>query len=128
MPPGGSIWYQSGNTYGDAQGRNWWETPLGRDFLSPTIPQGEWTAYLSNNNLGGFDRKSQFAQSLYGKSQGGYQAALLNNPGLSYRNYLNQFLGGGGLDNAYNEATPEQRGEGGVARNYSGRARLYGRG
>jgi hypothetical protein len=126
MPPGGSFWYQAGNTYGDPNGQNWWTTPLGRDFLSPTIPQGEYTAYLANNNLGGFDRRSQFAQGLYGKSQSGYQAALLNYPGLSYRDYLNTHLGN--MNTLYDQATPEQRGEGGVARNFSGRARLFGRG
>lgn len=127
MPPG-SFWYNPQSTYGDQMGRNWWDTPLSRDFLSPTVPQGEYTAYLANNNLGGFGRRDQFAQGLYGKSQSGYQAALLNNPGLSYRNYLNTYLGGNGLSNLYDQATPEQRGEGGVARNLSGRARMLGRG
>jgi hypothetical protein len=124
----GSIWYDPNSSYGDPNGQNWWDTGLSRDFLAPTIPQGEFTAYLSNNNLGGFDRQSQFAQSLYGKTQSGYQAAMLNNPGLSYRDYLNTYLGGNAFGNLYNAATPEQRGEGGAARQFGGNARLYGRG
>jgi hypothetical protein len=122
----GSIWFDPNSTYGSSQ--NWWSTPLVKDFLSPDVPQGEFMAYLSNNGLGGFDRKSQFGQSLYGKTQSGYQAAILNNPGLSYRDYLNTHLGGNAFGDAYNAATPEQRGEGGVARNLGGRARFYGRG
>lgn len=117
-------WYDPGSMYGSTQ--NWWDTPLSRDFLAPTVPQGEYLAYLTNNNLGGFDRRSQFGQSLYGKSRTGYEASLLNNPGLSYRNYLNTHLGNVG--SLYDTLTPEQRGEGGVARNFAGRARMIGRG
>jgi hypothetical protein len=125
MPPGGNnFWYAPSSTYGS--GQNWYDTPFSSQFMSPQVPQGEYLAYLTNNNLGGFDRRSQFAQGLYGKSQQGYQAAALNNPTLSYRDYLNQHLGSvGGL---FDTLTPEQRGEGGVARNFGGRARLYGRG
>jgi hypothetical protein len=125
MPPnGGNPWYDPGSSYGSSQ--NWFTTPFSRDYMSPQVPQGEFMAYLSNNGLGGFDRASQFGQSLYGKSQSGWQAAKLNNPELSYRDYLNQYLGGNGIRNIWAGMSPDQRGE--QPGRYMGHATFRGRG
>lgn len=122
----GNIWYDPSSTYGSSQ--NWLTTPFVEQFVDEQVPQGTFFAYLTGQGLGGFDRASQFGQSLYGKSRTGYQAAQRNNPGLTYRAYLDQFLGPNAIQDQYLGATPEQRGEGGAARQYAGRARFIGRG
>jgi hypothetical protein len=127
MPPAnGNIWYNPQSTYGGTQ--NWLDTPFVKDFVDNQVPQGTYFGYLTNQGLGGFDRKSQFGQGLYGRSRTGYDAAQRNHPGLTYRDYLDQHLGPNAIANAYTDATPDQRGESGVARNFMGRGRLYGRG
>lgn len=123
MPPGGNIWYDPSSSYGGAQ--NWYTTPFVKDFVDPQVPQGTYFGYLTNRGLGGFDRASQFAQSLYGRSRTGYEAAQRNSPGLTYRNYLDQYLGNG-IRDAWLGATPEQRGE--RPAYFGGRSRLIGRG
>ena len=126
MAMNSNLWYDPQSTYGSSQ--NWIQTPFVRDYVDPQVPQGTFFSYLTGQGLGGFDRASQFGQSMYGKSRTGYEAAQRNDPGLTYRSYLDQFLGPGAIQNAYLGASPEQRGESGVARNFGGRARLIGRG
>lgn len=91
--------------------QNWYNTPLVRDDLSQTMPQGEFERYLSTAGFGGFGNEDQWARSLYGRTQQGYQAAELNNPNLSYRDYLTG-LGSDWLRTAYANLTPNQRGGG----------------
>lgn len=93
--------YNPGNFYGGTQ--DWTTTPFVKDYLDPQIPQGVYQSYLTRQNLGGNDALSQFAQSLYGRTQYGYQAALRNNPNLTYNDYLNQQFGqiGGSLRDLY---------------------------
>lgn len=121
-----NVWFSPGSFYGGQQ--DWSTTPFTLDFVDPQVPQGVFLSYLSGQGLGGYGRQSQFAQSLYGRTQTGYQAAERNNPGLTYLNYLNQQFGDNGFQNLYAGLTPEQRGESGVARNFQGRARMLGRG
>ena len=116
---GGYGWSWNGQP-GSAYG-----TDYVRDYLSPEVPRGEYETYLSANGLGGFNRQSQFAQSLYNRTQQGYQAATLQNPNLSYRDYLNTHLGGNFFQNALAAATPEARGE--SPNRFVGRARVVGR-
>lgn len=102
--PGLQGGYGSGN-YG------WERSPFVRDFLDPEIPQGVYTAFLAQNNLGGQDRRSQWARGMYGQTQSGYQAALRENPELTYRNFLAKQFGTTGMDQIWRDLTPRQRGE-----------------
>jgi hypothetical protein len=106
-------------------GQNAWDTPFVRDYLSPETPGGEYERFLSTQGYGGFDRRSLFARSLSSRANTGFQAAQLNNPLLTYRDYLNQNLGSDFFDNAWNAATPDQRGE--TPNRFAGRARTIGR-
>lgn len=95
--------------YGGTQ--RWDRTPFVKDFLDPEIPQGVYTSFLANRGLGGFDRKSQWARGLYGQTQSGYQAAMRENPALTYLEYLNKQFGTTGLNNMWAGLAPQQRGE-----------------
>ena len=103
--------FDPGSTYGGTAG--WDTTPLVKDYLDPQIPQGVYTGFLANQGLGGFDRQSQWARGLYGQTQSGYQAALRQNPALTYNDYLRQQFGGsgGGFGDMWAGLAPEQRGE-----------------
>jgi hypothetical protein len=100
--------------YNDQYGSDnygWKKTPFVKDFLDPEIPQGVYTAFLADRGLGGFDRKSQWARGLYGQTQSGYQAALRENPALTYLQYLGKQFGTTGLNNMWAGLAPQQRGE-----------------
>lgn len=101
--------YQPGNSYGGTPG--WDQTQFVTDFLDPQIPQGVYGSYLAGQGLGGFDSRSRFAQSQYGRTQQGYQSALRQNPALSYFDYLNQQFGTNGMQNMWAGLAPQQRGE-----------------
>lgn len=103
-----SPFYTAGQGYGSNQ--DWTTTPFVTDFLDPTIPQGVYQNYLSRQGLGGFDRQGQFAQGLYGRTQQGYQAALRENPALSYQDYLNTQFGNNGMQNIWAGLAPSQQG------------------
>lgn len=104
-----SNFYQPNAGYGAEQ--KWRSTPFVQDFLDPEIPQGVYTAYLNQHGFGGQDRKSQWARQQYGQTQSGYQAALRENPALTYRNYLGRQFANGGLENMWRGLAPSQRGE-----------------
>ena len=109
------------STYGGTVG--WDTTPFVKDYLDPQIPQGVYTGFLANQGLGGFDRQSQWARGQYGQTQSGYQAALRQNPALSYNDYLRQQFGGsGGFGNIWAGLAPDQRGE--SPSRWTGNARL----
>lgn len=72
-----------------------------------------------------FDRRSQFLRSLYGNTQSGYQASLMNNPNLSYRDYLTDYFADTG-DTLWASLSPQQRGE--RPGQYSPNIRVLGRG
>jgi hypothetical protein len=119
--------YQPNSSYGSPLG-SLFDSPFVRDFLSAETPGAEVEAYLTRQGFGGFGRKDQFARGLVPRINTGFKTATLNNPFLTERDYLNQHLGSGFVDTIWNDATPEMRGEGGVARTLGGRARLIGRG
>lgn len=98
------------NMYG-SDNYGWESTPLVKETLDPEIPQGVYTSFLAHNGLGGMDRKSEWARGMYGRTQSGYQAALRENPDMSYLEYLRRQLGGGKLDTMWQAMAPEQRGE-----------------
>lgn len=94
--------------------RHWLTTP---EVTNPgfgidnDIPQGVYSAFLANNGWDAMNRQGDWARSLYGRTQSGYQAALRENPNLTYREYLSKQLGTTGLRNMWLSATPDQRGE-----------------
>lgn len=106
-----SGFYTPGFNGGYGGSQNWEKTPLVQDFLDPEIPQGVYTSFLANNGLGGQDRRGQWARGLYGQTQSGYQAALRENPALSYREYLGKQFGTTGMDTMWQSMAPSQRGE-----------------
>jgi len=102
-------WYTPNSGYGGTQ--DWRSTGLIKDYIDPQIPRGVFQSYLSQNGFGGTSKQDQFAQGQYSNTQTGYQAALRENPTLSYLDYLNQQFGTGGMRNLWLNATPDQRGE-----------------
>lgn len=118
-----SGFYQPGAGYGSS-GTGWRSTPLVQDFLDPEIPQGVYTAYLNQHGFGGQDRKSQWARQQYGQTQSGYQAALRENPALTYRKYLGRQFSNNGLENMWRGLAPSQRGE--AASPWAGRTNVIG--
>lgn len=111
--PWEAPFYTSGDTYGSQNDKNWERTPYVRQNLDPQIPSGVFMAYLSKHGLGGTGRESDFAQSQYSKTQSGYQAALRANPGLTYRQYLNDQFGqtAAGLTDLFHGLSASERGE-----------------
>lgn len=99
----------TGGGYGSSQ--NWQKTPLVEDYLDPQIPQGVYTSFLAKNGFGGQDRRSTWARGQYGQTQSGYQAALRENPTLTYADYLAKQFGTTGLNNMWAGLSFDQRGE-----------------
>jgi hypothetical protein len=128
--------YTLGQDYNSFTGGTQYFTPFVENFVSPQVPRGEFERWLGTQNVGGpaggggqlngFNRQAQFYRSLYGQTQNGYQAALLNNPALSYRNYLQDYFGNGQAADLWNALTPQQRGENPAQ--FSPRVRVMGRG
>lgn len=100
---------QGGGGYGATQ--RWETTPEVLLDLDPQIPQGVYTSFLAKNGFGGQDRRGTWARGLYGQTQSGYQAALRENPTLTYHDYLRKQFRKGGLDRMWGGFAPEQRGE-----------------
>lgn len=110
------AFYRSGSNYGgknlvSGQAQDWYDTDAVKYFFSgsPT-EKGTFLRYLQQQGAGGFDRRSLFGQSLYGRTAQGYEAAQQSNPDLLYRDYLNT-LGGNFVSDIWKSLTPEQRGE-----------------
>lgn len=116
--------FLNGGNYGWG-GSGAYDTPFVKDYLSQETPQGEYETYLTGQGYGGFNRQDQFARGLSSRANAGYQGAILQNPMLTYRDYLNQNLGSNFFTNAWNAATPDQRGE--SPNRFAGRARTIGR-
>ena len=115
--------YDSSSSYGSAIG-NLYDSPFVKQFVSPITPGAEFEKFLTDQGYGGFDRRSTFGRSQYGRTQSGYKGALLNNPLLSERDYYSG-LGSGFFDSIWNALTPSQRGE--QPNLFAGRARWIGR-
>lgn len=107
--------YRSGtNPYLDPRS-NYGGTPGGyNDPLSKTAgrlnPQSEFTRALALAGLGGTSRRDQFAQGQFNKFNQGYNAATLNNPFLSLRDYMGGLNLGDSLRQQYAAQTQSQRG------------------
>lgn len=109
-----SFWNPS-STYGGkgftGQSQDWYDTDATKYFFDPSPGEkGEFLRYLQGQGAGGFDRRSLFAQSMFGRTSQGFEAAQQSNPGLLYREYLGT-LGPSFVDNIWRGLTPEQRGE-----------------
>lgn len=102
--------YNPSGSYGSPLG-NLYDSGFVRDFLSPETPGAEFEAFLTRQGFGGFGRKDQFARGLAGRANTGFKTASLNNPFLTERDYLNQHLGSGFIDNIWAGLAPSQRGE-----------------
>jgi hypothetical protein len=50
--------------------------------------EGPWTAYLASLGFGGLNTKGDWARSLYGRAQEGYEAAHGQNPVVNWQDYL----------------------------------------
>ena len=114
----------TGAGYGSPTG-SLYDSPFVRDYLSPETPGAEYEAFLTGQGYGGFGRRDQFARGLSSRANSGFKAATLNNPFLTERDYLNQNLGSGFIDNVWAGLSPEQRGE--RPNQYAGRVRTIGR-
>lgn len=119
MPMGGgwnNAFYNPGSIYGGqnlttGNAQDWYDTDAVKYFQDPTpTDRGTFMRYLNQQGAGGFDRRSLFGQSLYGRTGQGYEAAQQSNPNLLYRDYLDT-LGGDFVNNIWKGLTPEQRGE-----------------
>jgi hypothetical protein len=100
--------YNPSNQYGWANPNPAWQNQEGNVAwnLGEQQQSAPFTKKLAEAGFGGVDPKSQWGRSLYGRSQEGYGAAQLTNPGLSWQDYL------GTLDfnKMYQEMTPSQKG------------------
>jgi hypothetical protein len=91
--------------------QDWYDTPEVRDDPNnPSAPQGEFERFLTSQGFGGFDRKSQFGRSLFGRANSAFDAAQLSNPGLTWRKFLTQLGNRNFLDQAYASVGTQARG------------------
>jgi hypothetical protein len=103
-PPlvGNGVYYPSTGVYHPERGtgyapggKNWYNTGLVRDYVSPQLPQGEYQRTLGQQGMADSNtRRGQFGLQQYADTQRRYQAAQLRNPALSFRDFLSQ--GGAG--------------------------------
>lgn len=115
-----TAFWQPGNTYG--ADFDWYDTPL----VNENEPaQGAFLRWVTGQGRAGTTEQDRFAQSLYNRTQSGYQAASSSNPMLTYREYLDQ-LGPNFSDNLWNQLTPQERGA--DPGQFAGRVRVIGRG
>lgn len=91
-------------------GQNMYDSPFVRDYISPLVPRGEFERTAARAGGVGNNRRGEFIRSLFDRTQAGYQGAVLSNPELSYRDYLNNYVGSQGLANQWRAATASQRG------------------
>jgi hypothetical protein len=110
MPGAAPILHPNRGTGYGPGGRNLYDTPFVRDYLSPLLPEGEFGLRLNRIGMGDTDtRRGQFGQSQYGNTQRLYQQAQLRRPGLSFRDFLSGG-GAGGLQDRWKGMTAGQRG------------------
>jgi len=94
-PPLGQVAHPSYGTGYTPDGKNLYNSPFVRDYVSPLLPQGEYQRTLNSQGLGNSStRAGQYGLSQYADAQRQYQSAQLRNPGLTFRNFLAQ--GGAG--------------------------------
>lgn len=106
---GDRFWGGQNPLTGDSQ--DWYNTPEVRDDPdNPSAPQGEFERFLSAQGYGGFDRKAQFARSMYGRAQSAFDAAQLSNPGLTWRKFLSTLQNRNFLDKTYASVGNQARG------------------
>lgn len=118
-----NYFYDPNSTYGSDQ--NWYDTPFVKTEVDPINQGGVFTAWLGQQGLGGFDRQSMFGKSLQSRYNSGYEGAQLNNPGLTFRDYLSG-QGSGQINDIWAGLTPGQRGENPSM--FAPKARWIGRG
>ena len=100
-------WYGGTNVVtGDPQ--DYYNTPLS---MQNDAPYGEYERWLTAQGYGGFDRQSEWGRGMFSRARSGYEAAELSNNALTFRDYLNQHLGTGALDNAYAALSARARGD-----------------
>lgn len=86
-------------------------TPFGQSYLEDT-PEAAFFRKAQGAGYGGLDRRSQLAQSLYGKAQLGYKAALADNPFMGWQAGEGNYLDRLSFEDLLRQMTPQQRGEG----------------
>ncbi len=104
-PSGSNPFYNPGSTYGGSQ--NWYNTPLvsqTQDF------DAEWEKRITDQGFGGTTTKSNIARNLIDRAKSGFNAATMNNPNMTARNYLDT-LGPNFVRDRIASMTPGQRGE-----------------
>ena len=104
-----SPFYNLNSRYGAE--KDFRTTPAIKKYYDPNNPGAVFEAFLGGRGYGGFDARSQFANSLYNRAQRGYSAAVRNNPALDFERYLNRQLGGGKIESLFRSLSPTQRGE-----------------
>lgn len=114
------AFWDPGSIYG--AGYDWYDTPLVKENEPE---QGAFLRWITGQGRAGTTQRDRFAQSLYNRTQTGYDAAASSNPMLTYREYL-QGLGGNFADNLWTSLSPQERGEN--PGTFAGRTRIIGRG
>lgn len=117
----GNAFWDPNKTYGADY--DWYDTPLVKENEPD---QGAYLRFITGQGRAGNSRQDQFAQSLYNRTQSGYDAAASSNPMLSYRDYLDQ-LGPTFADSLWDQLGMQERGED-PNKNQAGRIRVIGRG
>lgn len=126
MPDWNKAFWDPGSIYGGSMGgqpQDWYDTPLVKENEPD---QGAFLRWITNQGRAGTSNRDQFAQSLYNRTQSGYQAASSSNPMLTYREYLTG-LGSNFADNLWGQLDMRQRGED-PSRFNAGRVRVLSRG
>lgn len=105
---------RSGNPYLDPRstyggGQNLYRSPLS-ETAGRLNPQAEITRLLALARLGGASRMDQYAQSQAPRIKQAYDAAQLNNPFLTIRQFLGQNNLGDNLRQQFQQLTASQRG------------------
>jgi len=78
-----------------------------KSYLDPLVPKGLFQRWLNTNGYGGPTRRDQFMQAQYPKAQQMYEAAVLSQPDLAFRDFLS---GWGGPANDWLAMSANQRG------------------
>lgn len=105
-PEASNPFYNPDSTYGSHQ--NWQDTPLvtqTQDF------DAEWERFLTDQGYGGTFTKHNIARGLIDRAKSGHNAATMNNPNLTPRDYLNQTLGPQFFKKQLGAMTPGQKSE-----------------
>jgi hypothetical protein len=105
---GSNPFLSTESTYGGTQ--NWYDTPLVKQTMSPKAFGGEWERYITEQGYGGNNRQAGIARDLASRAATGFEAASLQNPNLSNRDYF-QALGPNFIRDQLAGMTGKQRGE-----------------